>query len=206
MPGNWTKIRLIETVQLYADRYDQETYDGLWGQFIYLAEDRLNRIIKTRHMSNRILIPTVDGQSDYDLPSDFDGARDIAINGTSLHYLNPEQLNNVSDGRIYYSIIANKLRITPTADSGHNIDMVYYQRLPSLANGTDTNWLLADHGDIYVTATLAEVESYTKNDQRAMMFWGRLDGMFDEIDRRDWEDRWSGNPLSTKLEDPSRGT
>jgi len=206
MPKGWTKHDLVEACQLYADRYDSETVAGLWSQFINLAEDRLSRIIKTRNMSTRLLIPTVAGQSDYDLPEDFDGARDIAIDGKSLTLVIPEQLNNVGPGDIYYCIVANKLRISPTADSGSSIDIVYYQRLPALIDGTDTNWLLQSNGDIYVTACLAEVESYVKNDNRAAMFWARLDGMFDEIDRRDWEDRWSGKPLSTKLEDPSRGT
>lgn len=208
MPSGWDKTRLVQAAQAYADRFDSDTYAELFNTFINIAEDRLSRIIRTRNMSLGVGLPVKAGDNEYPLPVDFDGARSVAINGVAIHYLNPEQLlNSLSrgDNLTYYTIVGNSIILSKPMTGDEELNIVYYRRLPALVDGSDTNWLLEQHGDIYLTAVQAEIEAYVKNDARAQQFWARLDQMFGEIDQRDWEDRWSGTSLATRLE-TNRGT
>ena len=207
MPLNWTKADLFTVTKAYADRYDAEVNDNL-DFMLGLAEDRMSRIMRNREMSAEYSISAVDGQGTYNLPVDFAGMRDIQLkDGVTFHYLNPEQLNNISliyANLIYYTIVGNTLKINPVigVKDGEQlfIDIIYYQRVPPLTDNTDSNWILAHHADIYKAAMSAEVEVFVKNDQRAGAFWTQLDGMFAEIENRDWQDRWSGTSLATRLE------
>lgn len=202
MPSLWTLDKLISVCKAYADRYDIEVGNSI-EDMISLAEDRMSRVLKQRNMSTRKTVPILAGVTDYALDDDFGGMRDISIDDKSIHYLNPEQLNHVSSGNTYYSIIANNIVIkpTPTEDNQYSLDIVYYKRIPPLVEAeSKTNWLLQSNGDIYVTAVCAEIELFVKNDARANEFWARLGGMFAELETRDWEDRWSGNPLAIRLE------
>lgn len=205
----WTYFELQEACKAYADRYDVEVSSALqW--MVPSAESRMSRIMRQREMSTDYLI-AIDGSESYALPTDFAGLRDISIDGkASLHYLNPEQINNQRScvgGNTYYSIIGNKIQIVPTLEGDGNIKLFYYQRLTPVFGGdnTKTNWLLETHPDIYRMAVCAEIEEFVKNDQRASMMREQLAGMFAEIHTSDWKDRWSGNPLAIRLE-TNRGT
>jgi hypothetical protein len=211
MPSTWTRADLLNVAVAYADRYDTDVSDQL-SFMLGLAEDRMSRIMRNREMSATLSIP-VTGASFYTLPSDFAGMRDINVNGQyTLQYVNPEQATNVKLHKAnctYYTIVGNTLHIIPllevVAGNDDTIEIIYYQRVVPLVASLDTNWVLTNHSDIYKTALSAEIEVFVKNDQRAAMFWGQLDSMFGEIENRDWQDRWSGTSLATKLEVPSRG-
>jgi len=209
----WKYYELETACLAYADRYDIDVDRSLrW--MVPLAESRMSRIMRQREMSVDYLI-TIDGSEAYDLPSDFAGLRDINIDGkASLHYLNPEQMNNQRNyvgGKTYYSIIGNKLHIVPTLNGDGSIKLYYYQRLSPVYNWEDpaykgnTNWLLQTHPDIYRLAVCAEIEEFVKNDVRADMMRNQLYRMFAEMHTSDWKDRWSGNSLATRLE-TNRGT
>jgi len=206
----WTYYELQLACKAYADRYDVEIENSLrW--MLPAAESRMSRIMRQREMSSEFTMP-IDGSESYDLPSDFAGMRDISIDGiTSLHYLNPEQVTNQRSyvgGKTYYSIMGNKLQIVPALTGEGNIKLYYYQRLTPVfgtSNKNLTNWLLQTHPDIYRVAVCAEIEEFVKNDQRAQLLKQQLYELFNEIHVSDWKDRWSGNPLATRLE-TNRGT
>lgn len=206
MPASWDRATLLSVVIAYADRYDTEVSDQL-PFMLGLAEDRMSRIMRNREMGAQFSIP-VTGAEYYPLPADFSGMRDINIDGlTTLPYLNPEQASNAKlnkNQQTYYTIIADQLHVIPLLEVADgdtsNIEIVYYQRVTPLINDTDTNWVLDQYADIYKAAMSAEVETFVKNDQRAIMFWQQLDAMFAEIENRDWKDRWSGTSLATRLE------
>ena len=211
MPLTWTRQNLFDVTKAYADRYDTEVDDNLVNM-LAMAEDRMSRIMRNREMTARVNI-VIDGSEYYPLPADFAGLRDIKMvptNGSpiTLHYLTPEQANNVirdSGPTRYYVIQANQLRLVKPTDGDGVIELTYYQRVPPLTTDDSTNWILTNHGDIYKSAMMAEVESFVKNDARAAGFWEQLAGMFEELSYRDSQDRWSGTPLATRLEATHRG-
>lgn len=206
MPSTWTRSDLFSVSIAYADRYDTDVSDQL-PFMLGLAEDRMSRIMRNREMSANLSIP-VTGAEYYTLPSDFAGMRDINVDGLyTLQYLNPEQATNTKLHKAnctYYTIVGNTLHIVPLLESAegedNEIKIIYYQRVVPLVENSDTNWVLTNHSDIYKTALSAEIEVFVKNDERATMFWGQLDSMFGEVERRDWKDRWSGTSLATRLE------
>ena len=85
----------------YADRTDAEVANRV-DDFLRVVESRINRVLKTMDMSTRTTTITITDKEYYTLPDDFAGMRDIEIREaassykTTLQYLNPEQLNNIS--------------------------------------------------------------------------------------------------------------
>jgi len=78
----------------------------------------------------------------------------------------------------------------------------YGELYPGLFAVTPMQMLLRQHKDIYLTAMLAELEVFVKNDQRAEYFYGKLNALFEEIETRHQQDTWSGQPLTIKSDMP----
>lgn len=201
---NYTE--LVTAVKAYADRYDNEVSDNM-DTFFRMAEARINRSIKTRGMSARAQMILFDGHPYYPLPADFAGIRDIEIvpnSGTrkTLTYFNPEQANMVTAATdtnfAGYTIIANQLQLIPAQANGV-VEIVYYQMLPPLSDAQLTNWMSDDYPDAYLAALMLEIESFVKNDERAILWDTRLQKILDDIDSNDQRERWSGTPMQTRV-------
>jgi hypothetical protein len=194
---------LLDLIKVYADRFDAEVITAL-PTLLKVAESRLSRMMRVREMSDTYTTEIVDGRDYYTLPADFAGMRNIQVkyvNGgiVTPKYVNPEQGNAPTTSQ-YYTIITNRLRMSPPLTGPGVIELAYYQRVAPLVEDTDTTWLLQKNPDTYVCALMAEVEAFVKNDERSALWIAKLDKAFDEINYRDQDDRWSGNPLTINLE------
>lgn len=204
-------LELVAAGQAYADRYDQEVVDNM-DNFLRFAEARINRLLKVREQSKRARLQTVDEQEYYPLPTDFAGMRDINIvtpgadGGESVRtytYLNPEQMNIKSaqtTNGLWYTVIADQLQIAPIQAAGSQIEIIYYQRLFPLTRDNPTNWLSNSFPDIYLAALMLEIEAFVKNDQSVMLWESKFKMMIGELQTVDVDERWSGTPLTTKVQ------
>ena len=201
---------IIAAAQSYADRQDVEVTNNL-DLFISMVESRINRLLKTREQSVRATVPTVTGQEYYALPPDFGGMRDIQINSdatsestsTPVDYLTPalfnERRNGEYSGRVYYTIVANQFQIFPKLDTGQQIELVYYQRVPNLNSTDTTNWLSDSHPDAYIAGMTSEIEMFAKHYDAGNLWRDRMASIIGEIEINDVEERWSGPPLQIRL-------
>ncbi|MGZ3269278.1 MAG: phage adaptor protein, partial [Croceibacterium sp.] len=74
------------------------------------------------------------------------------------------------------------------------LELDYFQKIPALASGSDTgtNWLLAAHPDLYLFGALVEAEAFGVNDERAPLWKGRRDEIFDEVEKLSNRTRGTG--------------
>lgn len=204
---NYSEIR--DLALAYADRSDTEVTSRI-DSFLKIVEARVNRALKTRDMSSRTTISTVLDQEYYSLPADFAGLRDIEFRDTvnsdiriTMHYLTPEQMNIVYSNSLqgyYYTLVANKLQISPTQPSGKIIEIVYYQKLVPLTSLATTNWLSASHPDVYTFGLLVEISSFVKDAEAKALWDVRFVDAVAAIQTDDDRIRWSGTPLTIRCQ------
>jgi hypothetical protein len=198
----------IKTLSLsYADRQDAEVVNN-FDNFLRIVESRVNQRLKVQKMTCRATITSNSGTNYYGLPDDFMGLRDIELydagdptKKTTLQYLNPEQMNNASgnkDDCVYYNISADQLHIVPAQDN-KVIEILYYQKVPSLTEDTPSNWLAEDHPDVYVFGALVEISSFVKDAQAKMLWDERYQEAIAGLDYNDEQTRWSGTTLQVRM-------
>lgn len=198
---NYGEIK--KTAQSYTDRYDKEMVDVM-PAFTKIVEGKINNALRTGDQAVRAQIWLLRDEEYYGLPSDWGGARDVEVlpvgkrtGGRTLTYLAPEDMNKVKrehPGRSrhnYYTIIAGQIQVAPPTDN-EVLEIVYYQRLPSLAADTDSNWLTEKNPDAYVFGLCAEIGAFAKDDMSFASYDARFKEALSNITQEDQITRWSG--------------
>lgn len=80
----------------------------------------------------------------------------------------------------YYAWIGSQFRFFPAPDDDFTATIIYWEKLPALSASNQTNWMLSDHPDAYLTGCLAWASAYQPDEQKRD-FWL---GMFDQIMER----------------------
>lgn len=73
------------------------------------------------------------------------------------------------------TVIGQQLLVAPTPDQSYEAEIWFAAKIDSLSTSNITNWLLAEHPDIYLHATLLQAEPYLKNDERVEIWRTALD-------------------------------
>lgn len=212
---NYKQIK--ESAQGYVDRYDAELVNAIPG-FTKVVESKINSALKTGEQSVRAQIWLERNQEYYGLPDDWGGFRDVElvrkgsqslnegtgyhpVGGMTLIYVNPEQMNGTSrkERQRYYTVIANQIQVAPPTDNDI-LEVVYYQRVPPLANDTDTNWLSEKHPDSYIFGLCAEISAFAKDAVGFELYKMRFAEAIADIAMDDQVTRWSGPSLRTYTE------
>ncbi len=160
--------------------------------FIALAEAAFNREFRVRAMEQRATAPTVAGQQYYAWPEDLLEVRYIRLTGDPpvvLTYLSPAQFvaREAEAGRPrFWSDIQAALALSPTPSGTSTVEIDYFRRLDLEAGGTDGNWLIRRHPDIYLYGTLMQAEPYLMNDPRAQTWAQLLNAAVEQMNREDW--------------------
>ena len=201
---------LVAAATSYADRKDIEV-DANIPTFILMAESRINRALKTAKQTHRMYTNTVIGKEYYSLPVDYNGMRtvhfntgkvDDEINGSKtiqLYYATPEQITefqeNGSDNKYYYTIVNNQIQLHDKLPGEGTIEMVFYRKVPNLNESNDTNWLIEDSPDIYLSGVCAEIELFVKNYDAAQLWDSRMTRSIEELAFSDVQNVWAGNSM-----------
>jgi hypothetical protein len=199
---NYGEIKSI--AQSYTDRYDQELVKAM-PAFTKIVEGKINNALRTGEQAVRAQIWLMRDEEYYGLPSDWGGARDVEIlkqgtrtGGRTLTYLSPEEMNKISRSpsrpyprHNYYTIIANQIQIAPPTDN-EVLEIVYYQRLPTLVEDTDSNWLTEKNPDAYVFGLCTEIAGFAKDENAFMTYDARFKEALGNVTQEDQITRWSG--------------
>ena len=160
--------------------------------FIALAEAAFNREFRVRAMEQRATAQTVAGQQYYAWPEDLLEVRYIRLLGDPpavLTYLSPAQFaaREAEAGRPrFWCDIQAALALSPTPSGVSTIEIDYFRRLDLEASGSDGNWLLRRHPDIYLYGALMQAEPYLMNDPRAQVWAQLLNAAVEQMNREDW--------------------
>lgn len=97
---------------------------------------------------------------------------------------------------LYYSIVGSQFRFTPVPSATQTSVLVYYAVLTALGtSGSNTNWLLTNHPDIYLYATLFHAAAYLKDPESAQGYLSVFNGLMDSLNRSNARNRWGGPGL-----------
>jgi hypothetical protein len=198
---------IIDASKAYTDRFDEELADSMTA-FTRVVEAKINNALRTGDQSVRSQIWLRSGEEYYGLPCDWGGARDVEIlssgqqHGRTLVYLAPEQMNKLTrqhGEHNYYTIIAGQIQIAPPADD-QILEIIYYQRLPELAEDEDTNWLTEKNPDAYIFGLCTEISAFAKDPVLFEGYKARFAEALMDITQEDQITRWSGPALRTQVD------
>jgi hypothetical protein len=159
--------------------------------FITLAEAQMLRRLAESWQSGRMLprkmvaVTAVTINAEYaNLPADFLGPVSFAIDSKAvqLSYLRPDSLtrakaqrgaNPAADVPGAYSIVGAQFQFIPVPDQLYGGSLTYWQRFSGLSGGNPSNWILADHPDLYLYGALLQSAPYLMDDGRIAM-WANI--------------------------------
>jgi len=198
-----TYAELKTAVGNWLDRDDATTVARI-PEFIELAEANFNRVIRQPDMITKDDSFSISGRYTT-LPTDTLEIVRIVLDLTPvvvLEYMTPEELSErrvslTGGGKPYYFTTVggstNQLEVLRSPDSTYTASIIYYTRIPALADGT--NWLLTNHPDIYLFGALVEAEPYLKNDERMPMWTSRLDKALNDLRLQGQRERHTASSL-----------
>lgn len=207
--------QIIQLVTDYSNRTDTETLN-LIPSFMVLAEARINRDIRTYNMTAEIAIDPIfdingDVQKAYPIDVDSRGLREIDYidpggGRHTLHYVAPARFNAMAlnqaqapaPSTYYYTIRNNELIFLPYLIENSRVLIVAYMLVPALTDSNTTNWISELHPDLYLYATLAELNRFVKNPIEAQANLDILSGIYTEVQESTEYDRWFGNKMEIK--------
>jgi len=189
-----------------SEAIDIENYDGLIAfvtehlemdaetaaqvpTFIRMAEYRLNRMVLAPERETEAILTTTADVKFVALPTGFRQLRTVFLNDN--YPLAPVTLNAVysefssASGLPQAFAISNgSLYFGPTPDSAYSVTLTYTAKIPQLSSANQTNWLLTDHADAYVYATLIQAESFLGHDGRIPLLNEALEVTMEEINEQ----------------------
>jgi hypothetical protein len=175
---------------------DHSLFTARIPEFIALFEACANRKLRTRAQETSTnLMPSSGAVA---LPADYLSWRRVTWTGSGrveLQYVHPSYLqaaypSSPSDVPRIFTIEGSTLKVRPADDTAIEFD--YFQKVPALSESTTTNWLLSVHPDLYLFGSLVEAEMFGVNDERAPLWKGRRDEIFDEIEKLSNKTRGAG--------------
>ena len=200
-----TRTELLALFERYLKRND---LTDLYGDFIEMAEARINAVMRLSEMEKRSTsTPTA---AHWSLPSDFLELRHIqaAENTASypIEYITPEQADDKrrimdSTGKYrFYTLVDNSIEIIPHpgATTTTEIEIFYYAKVDALVDTTDTNDIVTNYPNLYIYAMMGEAALYREAGQQADMWLGTFDSYAAQLNQRASAARFSGNSMQMR--------
>jgi hypothetical protein len=163
--------------------------------FISLAEAKLNRSLKSIKKETETSFTLAQGADQITLPADFVSVihvsiviSNVRIEMTQIDVPDAMKWQIVTGIPQFYAIDATSIQFDFTANQAYTIWLRYFQKL-ALSDASPTNWLLTDHPDLYLSASLVEAYKYMRNLEAASAFQGEMDRLTAEILNSDLSSR-----------------
>lgn len=164
VPTTWTELKTeLATLAIRDDLED------VIPNFIGYAENWFQREIFSPEREETATLTITDGVAS--LPSDFggakmvyvDGATDTVVNQTTPAVLRTMYPTSTTGTPLHFAIEGETMLFGPVPTAGLVVKLKYIEGITPLGTSNATNWLLTDHPDIYVNASLSELHSYLRD-------------------------------------------
>lgn len=170
---NYTELK-----QAIADWLNRADLDEKIPDFIALAEATLNSVLRSSYMVATASVSTTASTRTAAVPSDFLEPIYLQSSDTNpLEQVSPQQLIMLRRSRLrtagtprFFGILGRNFEFVPTPSSVSTLNLVYYQKIPSLSTGSPTNWLLTNFPDLYLYSSLLHATPYLNDDARVAVF------------------------------------
>ena len=204
--------QLKTSVDGWLARDDVAVTGSDWPQILLIAESNIA-------MDVRCLVQEVSTTLNFtgrsvDLPADFLEVRNPFIDDDfgKFDYKTPKAIREArswNDGRVgaFYTLEGSedigglgddriKMTIAGPASASDPVDVEvnYYRRFPALAQDTDTNWLLINHFDVYLFASLLAAAEYLQEADLTQLYQARYDGSVYKLSKHENRKRLGAVP------------
>lgn len=204
--GDYQQMQAL--VAAYLDR------DDLAPQipnFIAIAEAEMNRRLRVVNMETKTI--WVATGEEFPLPADFRRLRKIHIEGQPdrpLVEISPTAAPMLYSGTEAgiprgYWIEGRVLTLAPVPNTGATLRATYWRRIPPLTVLQPVNWLLTEHPDIYVWATLREAAAYIRDPDAQDYAENRFNIAIEQLKLESVTDSWGSGPLAPRTTVQVRG-
>lgn len=160
--------------------------------FVMLAEKRINGVLEARAQDLTATLTTTSGEPTVDLPRDLNSIHSLSIAG----YGNVDFIDNAKFGKTYaeqstgvprnYTIIGGAIKLGPIPDDTYSIECIYRAGVQALADSGGTNWLIEQHAEIYLAATMCEACMYTRDATELAKWEGKFANAIEALNSTDW--------------------
>lgn len=141
------------------------------ADFILMVEAEANRELRGRVSTSRAVAIVEDEYAV--VPDDFLGEISFRLDVTGRSKLTFKTLD-AFDGLIasypaagrplFFTVVGGEFRFLPAPDDDYTGNLVYWQKVPALTDGSDSNWLLDSHPDVYLYGCLMHAAAFLKDD------------------------------------------
>lgn len=147
---------------------------------------------------------TVAGQDFYPLPNDFLKVARFRIFDTTgggvktrkLKYLSPQAIEsvyyenykdteNLTGVPEHFTIIGNQVQFLPVPNDSYVTHMTFYEKVPYLSDGNQSNIFLEDYPDLLLYGALMHGTPFLREDARAVNFATYYEAQINEINEVD---------------------
>lgn len=172
-----------------ANWLDDSTLTARIPEFVELAEAEFGRILRVPEMEATGTLFSVAGTQTISLPTGFrdlsavwlSSSYNTTLNRMPLGVLQSTYADQSSGRPAAYAIADDKIWLGPIPDAAYNIELIYRVGVPALSDSNTSNWLLEQHPDAYLYASLLQAELYGWNDARLSLIATKLRDVVDQI-------------------------
>lgn len=192
-----TYANLQASVSTWMARQD---LDPQIPDFIRIVEAQLNNTPKFRVQEMIYKLQLQVTGSEISTPADYLGMRLLRLrDGAEIPWSAPSLLHQGvdCDGVLRYTDLGNTLELNAELDAV-DVDLFYYQKIPSLSDTNTTNWLLDLVPNVYLYGALVAASAFLKDDPRIPIWVQQYNADVVSLIDADKVDRWSG-PVSVRL-------
>lgn len=201
-PATWAELKT--SVRDWLDITADGMSDARLEECIAFAERDFNRRVFAPDRETALSI-TADAQVEA-LPTDFwgfksppyiDGSPDVALVKLTPGDLRATYPDSTTGIPAHYAIEGENILFGPTPSSAQTVKGTYYSTISPLNAGTATNWLLTDHPDLYLAATLHYCWMFMVDENRAGLWKAKAEGLIDDLNRSGRKRTNSGPMVAT---------
>lgn len=190
-----------------ADFLDRQDLTAAIPTFISAAESQMEKEIRHPRMMRRS-----EGQIDSrysPVPSTWLETIRLHITGNPSYRLELTSLDDMlqlreqtggGSGRpTHYAHFGENIEVFPNPDTEYDIELMYYEKIPSLSDSNTSNWLLEVAPEAYLYGALVHSAPYLKDDAR-MQVWGALyAGAVAGVNKQADQARFGGSGLRMRV-------
>lgn len=178
---------------------------ALCAEYIQRCEAKINRRLRTLNQETTNTSFSITAEY-VNVPSGFLAVRAFQTTYAGARYsltlaAQEQQTNSSTSGTgppQTYSIVGAQFRFSPIPDATYTATLVYTVGVTALGTtGSNTNWALTTHPDMYLYGSLLEAEAYIQDDARVLMWKAGFDECIADVIHANQMNRWSGASLRT---------
>lgn len=162
--------------------------------FVMLAEKRINGDLRAQLQDAIATLSSTEGANFIALPTPILSIKALSIpNQGSVDYLSPAQFNtqyarDQGGGQPrHYTQIGSALYLGPAPQGVVTLSAVVRSTVPALADSAGTNWLIEQHPEVYLAATMCEALLHIRDYPNHQVWDAKYATAIAALDNNDWE-------------------